>query len=76
MATFTRNGWKLVSVVLIWMTGVIFVPGAAAQTGDGPENGTVVFQTVSGGPIYTVNSNGQNLSFLTTGMDPALSPDG
>lgn len=44
--------------------------------------GTIVFQTVSGGAIYAVNSDtlagtgGSDLHYLTDGMDPALSPDG
>lgn len=46
--------------------------------------GTLVFQTISGGPIYAVNPEcvnlpggcGTNLRYLTDGMDPALSPDG
>ncbi|MBI1880644.1 MAG: PD40 domain-containing protein [Chloroflexi bacterium] len=49
----------------------------------GPANsGTIVFQTISGGPIYAVNpdtlagTGGSNLRYLTTGLDPALSPDG
>ncbi len=37
---------------------------------------TLVFQTVSGGPIYAINPDGTNLRYLTTGIDPALSPDG
>ena len=37
---------------------------------------TIVFQTASGGPIYAVNPDGTNLRYLTTGLDPALSPDG
>ncbi|GAB4550608.1 MAG: hypothetical protein Kow0063_45070 [Anaerolineae bacterium] len=42
-----------------------------------PETGgTIVFQTASGGAIYAVDSDGSNLRYLTTGMDPALSPDG
>jgi TolB protein len=38
--------------------------------------GTIVFQIVSGGPIYAVEADGSNLGYLTTGMDPTLSPDG
>jgi len=44
--------------------------------------GTIVFQVASGGPIYAVKADtlagtgGTNLRYLTTGMDPALSPDG
>ena len=41
-----------------------------------PSPGTVVFQTTSGGPIYAVKPDGTNLRYLTTGLDPALSPDG
>jgi Tol biopolymer transport system component len=47
-----------------------------------PFTSTLVFQTVSGGPIYAINADtltatsGSNLRYLTTGMDPALSPDG
>jgi hypothetical protein len=36
----------------------------------------IVFQTASGGPIYAAEKNGTNLRFLTTGLDPVLSPDG
>jgi dipeptidyl aminopeptidase/acylaminoacyl peptidase len=76
MAFLRRNGWRLVTLVLIWMMGMIMVPGAAAQTGDSPETGTIVLQTASGGPIYAVEADGGNLRYLTTGIDPALSPDG
>jgi uncharacterized protein YraI len=36
----------------------------------------IVFQTVSGGPIYVMNPNGTGLRLLTHGLDPAISPDG
>lgn len=45
-------------------------------------SGTIVFQTASGGAIYAINSNtltgtgGAHPHYLTTGMDPAISPDG
>jgi Tol biopolymer transport system component len=35
-----------------------------------------IFQTASGGAIYAINPDGSNLRYLTTGLDPALSPDG
>ena len=38
--------------------------------------GTIVFQTASGGAIYAINDDGSDLRFLTTGLDPVLSPDG
>lgn len=50
-------------------------PGTVSQI-PSATNGTIVFQAVSGGPIYAVNPDGTNLRYLTTGMDPALSPDG
>ena len=64
----------------IWLAVVLaaaalmlgFVSGAAAQA---PVS-TIVFQTASGGLIYAVNPDGINLRQLTTGLDPALSPDG
>jgi uncharacterized protein YraI len=43
---------------------------------DSSESGTIVFQTNVGGSIYAINANGTNLRYLTTGMDPAISPDG
>jgi Tol biopolymer transport system component len=58
--------------------GGILVPSAEAQspgTTPGPQ-GTIVYQTASGGPIYAINADGTNLHYLTTGIDPALSPDG
>jgi dipeptidyl aminopeptidase/acylaminoacyl peptidase len=41
-----------------------------------PASGILVFQTISGGPIYAINEDGTNLRYLTTGIDPTLSPDG
>jgi hypothetical protein len=38
--------------------------------------GTIVFETAAGGAIYAINADGTNLRYLTTGMDPVLSPDG
>jgi dipeptidyl aminopeptidase/acylaminoacyl peptidase len=61
-------------LALLVMAGMALVPDAAAE-GAGSD-GSIVFQTVSGGPIYAVSGDGGNLRYLTTGMDPALSPDG
>lgn len=38
--------------------------------------GKIVFQTATGGAIYTVNGDGSSLSQLTYGIDPGWSPDG
>jgi uncharacterized protein YraI len=52
-----------------------------ASTSNSPSGGTMVVQTVSGGPIYVVEidastGTGSDLRDLTTGMDPVLSPNG
>jgi Tol biopolymer transport system component len=74
-------------VGLTILTG--FAPGVAAQAPDDANQpatvpsptSTIVFQTAAGGAIYAVDYNTlagtvTNLRFLTTGMDPAISPDG
>ena len=50
------------------------IPGMEFQPGTAP--GRLVLQTSSGGDIMTVNSDGSDLRYLTTGLDPVLSPDG
>jgi Tol biopolymer transport system component len=47
------------------------IPIVSPDTG-----GNIVFQISSGGPIYAINADGSNLRYLTTGLDPAISPDG
>ena len=49
---------------------------AAAPPPSSDVAGKLVFQTSSGGDIYIVNADGTGLRKLTTGLDPALSPDG
>jgi Tol biopolymer transport system component len=67
----------LAGLVVLLAAGIFFVPGVAAEDEDSASSsGTIVFQTVSGGAIYAVDADGSNLRYLTTGMDPALSPDG
>ena len=39
-------------------------------------SGKIVFQTQSGGDIYIINADGTGLQWVTTGIDPQLSPDG
>ncbi len=67
----------LAGLGVLLAAGIIFVPGAAAEDEDSASSsGIIVFQTASGGAIYAVDADGGNLRYLTTGMDPALSPDG
>jgi uncharacterized protein YraI len=51
-------------------------PPAAVPLVNASGPGTLVFQTSSGGAIYAINGDGTNLRYLTSGLDPALSPDG
>ena len=75
------TGWVTGSPALVQVTGdLTAVPvvsaTASAATPAGKSVGTIVLQTASGGPIYAANADGSNLRYLTTGIDPALSPDG
>jgi dipeptidyl aminopeptidase/acylaminoacyl peptidase len=73
----------LAGLLVLLMAGIVFVPGAAAEGEESASSsGTIVFQTASGGAIYAVDADtltgtgGSNLRYLTSGLDPALSPDG
>ena len=48
---------------------------ASAPTGN-KLSGKLVFQNSNGGTIYIMNADGSGLRSLTTGFEPALSPDG
>lgn len=70
-----RQSTRLWAIILAAMLlgGALLPTDATAQSDTG---GTIVFQTVSGGAIYAVNPDGSGLRLLTTGIDPAISPDG
>ncbi len=53
-------------------------PAALAVTGGSSNGHHIVFQLSSGGPIYVANPDpsGTVVRQLTTGIDPAISPDG
>jgi dipeptidyl aminopeptidase/acylaminoacyl peptidase len=80
MQVWRMDGYRLVLRVLVTMLLLILLvvaslalaPGAAAQ---GP-GGSLVVETASGGSIYALAAGGSGLRYLTSGMDPALSPDG
>jgi TolB protein len=42
----------------------------------GKPSGKLVFQTIYGGPFYTINVDGSDLRRVTDGIDPIWSPDG
>jgi hypothetical protein len=67
-----RTKAAIVLAMMVLEVGVLALPADASAA----RKGIIVFQTSSGGAIYAVNPDGTNLRRLTTGMDPALSPDG
>jgi dipeptidyl aminopeptidase/acylaminoacyl peptidase len=77
-----RGGWVSGGAAYVRVGGdTESVPDAAAPSASiagapSGQGGTIVFQTVSGGPIYAINADGTGLRYLTDGIDPALSPDG
>lgn len=81
-----RAGWVSGGAAYVQVKGATTaVPELAAPvastapitpTVNTPAGGRLVFQTASGGPIYIINADGTGLHYLTTGLDPALSPDG
>ncbi len=57
-------------------SSVAVAPAAPATAPASGLSGKLVFQTSFGGPIYLYELAGGNLRQLTSGFDPALSPDG
>ena len=57
---------------------VVAAPATAvpAPTQNSALDGLLVFQDSLGGTIYLMNADGSGLRALTTGLEPALSPDG
>lgn len=84
-----RTGWWLIRLDngrLGWVSGHAaytqsnqvgaYIPPSQAKPPIVASTGTIILQTVSGGPIYAINPDGRNLRYLTSGIDPILSPDG
>ena len=77
----SSTGWVSGSPALVRVSGdtaaapEVSAPPMPARTATA-KTGLLVFQVSNGGTIYVVNPNGSGLRALTTGMDPALSPDG
>jgi dipeptidyl aminopeptidase/acylaminoacyl peptidase len=77
-----RTGWVTGQTNLVRAEGdtsqtpEVAAPAQPASRSGAARGGRLVFQTASGGPIYIANADGSGLRKLTTGIDPALSPDG
>ncbi len=54
----------------------LFVPITVTPVPTSTVQGKFVFETATGGVIYTVNGDGSNLARVSHGIDPAWSPDG
>ena len=54
----------------------LFVPITVTPVPTGTIQGKFVFETATGGAIYTVNGDGSNLTQVSHGIDPAWSPGG
>lgn len=75
--TYERGLWLIDDATLGKLQVIAPTPTPKAATGTGrrPQlDGRLVFQTSSGGNIYTINANGRGLRRLTDGLDPAWSP--
>ncbi len=57
-------------------TPTLPVPFTLTPVPTGTITGKIVFETTTGGDIYTVNGDGSNLTRVTYGIDPTWSPDG
>lgn len=54
----------------------LFVPLTVTPVPTGTLQGKIIFETATGGLIYTVNGDGSNLTQVSHGVDPSWSPDG
>jgi TolB protein len=52
------------------------IPFAVTRIPTSTLSGKIVFQQATGGVIYSVNGDGSNLTVISSGLDPAWSPDG
>ena len=52
------------------------IPFAVTRVPAGAITGRIVFQQATGGVIYAVNGDGSTLTVISSGLDPAWSPDG
>ncbi len=54
----------------------VVVPVTVTPAPTGTLQGKILFETATGGEIYTVNGDGTQLTLITHGIDPSWSPDG
>lgn len=74
--TVTGDAVSLAPAVTPTPTPTLPVPFTVASAPTGTLQGKILFETATGGAIYTVNGDGANLTLVTNGIDPSWSPDG
>ena len=74
--TITGDAVTLYPVVAPTPTPTIAVPFTTKTIATATIQGKIIFQSSTGGAIYTVNGDGSNLTLVTHGIDPSWSPDG
>ena len=57
-------------------TPTLYVPVTVTPVPAGSIQGRILFETQTGGAIFSVNGDGSNLTLISRGIDPAWSPDG
>lgn len=57
-------------------TPTLYVPLTVTPVPTGTLEGKLLFETATGGAIYTVNGDGSGLALVSRGIDPSWSPDG
>ncbi len=74
--TVTGESVTLYPIPTLTPTPTLPVPFTVTPAPVGTTSGKIVFETATGGDIYTVNGDGSNLTKVSHGIDPAWSPDG
>jgi Tol biopolymer transport system component len=74
--TVTGDSVTLYPAATATPTPTLYVPITTTTVPTATIQGKIVFETATGGEIYTVNGDGTNLKRITSGIDPSWSPDG
>ena len=74
--TVTGDAVSLYPVPTVTPTPTLPMPFTVTPIQIGTMQGKVLFETTTGGDIYTVNGDGSNLTRVTHGIDPTWSSDG
>jgi Tol biopolymer transport system component len=74
--TVTGDAVTLYPAATATPTPTLEVPVTVTPVPTTTVQGKIVFETATGGEIYTVNGDGSNLTRVSRGIDPSWSPDG